>query len=108
MSQQTVKVISGHILEEETLVSLAELCMSCRAPAEQVIRLIDYGVISPHEGSTSRQWRFHQSAIIRADKALKLKRDLELNLSGTALVLELLDEIEFLRRQVKQASTPAI
>ena len=102
MNQEKLKIVSGYILEEESALTLAELCWTCQAPAETMIRLIDHGVITPFEGSTSRQWRFHRSSLIRADKALRLKRDLGINLAGTALALELLDEIDQLRTQMNQ------
>ena len=102
MNKEKLKIVSGYILEEESALTLAELCWTCQAPAETMIRLIDHGVITPFEGSTSRQWRFHRSSLIRADKALRLKRDLGINLAGTALALELLDEIDQLRTQMNQ------
>ena len=37
----------------------------------------------------------------RARLALRLERDLELNLAGVALALELMDELEYLRRELK-------
>lgn len=93
--------MSGCILEEEAALSLAELCGICHTPAETMIKLIDQGIITPLEGSNSRQWRFHRSTLIRADKALRLKRDLGVNYAGAALALELLDELEYMRTQLK-------
>lgn len=100
MNAKKVSIVSGFILEEESALSLAELCWTCRTPAETIIRMVDYGVIAPVEGDTSRQWRFHRSSLNRADKALRLKRDLGINLAGTALALELLDEIDDLRSKL--------
>jgi chaperone modulatory protein CbpM len=95
-----ISIINGCILEEESSLTLAELCQTCQAPAETIIRLIDYGVITPCKGTTSREWRFHRNALVRTDKALRIKRDLGVNLAGTALVLELLDEIDILRKKL--------
>jgi chaperone modulatory protein CbpM len=100
MNIKTLKVISGKILEEGASLSLVEICQNCQVPAETIIRLMEHGVISPSQGTKSSQWRFHQSALVRADKALRLKRDLGINLAGTALVLELLDEIETMKQQL--------
>jgi len=102
MNTKTMNIVSGCILEDEDSLSLAELCQSCHAPAETIIQLIDYGVISPQEGKNSRQWRFHRSTLIRADKALRLRRDLGVNLAGVALALELLDQIDDLKRQLRR------
>lgn len=102
MNTTVINIISGSILEEEPMLNLAELCQCCQTPAEFVIRLVDQGVISPVKGDTTRQWRFHQSAQIRAHKALRLKQDLGINLSGVALTLELLDEIDGLKKELRQ------
>jgi chaperone modulatory protein CbpM len=40
--------------------------------------------------------------VIRVRRAVRLQRDLELNLPGTALALELIDEIEQLRCRVRR------
>ncbi len=102
MSTKKIAIVSGHILEEEATLTLAELCWRCQTPAETIIKLINHGVITPQEGTSSHQWRFHRSTLIRADKALRLKRDLGVNYAGAALALELLDELEDLRTQLKR------
>jgi len=93
-------VLTGHILEETSELSLSELCRCCQISAESMIELVEQGIISPSHGQTISQWRFQSSSLVRADKALRLKRDLQVNLAGTALVLELLDEIYELRTQL--------
>jgi chaperone modulatory protein CbpM len=100
MSTNVMNIISGSILEEEPTLNLAELCQCCQTPAEFIIRLVDQGVIAPIEGESTRQWRFHQSAQIRTHKALRLRQDLGINLSGVALSLELMDEIDKLKREL--------
>ena len=100
MSKKVVQIISGCILEDEDALTLAELCRTCHATAETVTRMVDHGVITPQAGNTSRQWRFHRSTLVRADKALRLKRDLGVNMAGAALALELLDELNQLQRKL--------
>ncbi len=112
MNSKKVSIVSGYILEEESVLTLAEFCQTFKAPAETIIRMVDYGVITPIEknkdeestagGNTSRHWSFHRSALIRADKALRLKYDLGINLAGAALALDLLDEIQNLRTKLNQ------
>lgn len=100
MSNKVVNIISGCILEDEGALTLAELCRTCHTTAETMTRMIDHGVIAPEGGSTSQQWRFHRSTLVRADKALRLRRDLGVNMAGAALALELLDELEQLQRKL--------
>lgn len=104
MNTQKMSTLSGYILEEESVLSLEELCWTCQTSTETLIRMVDHGVIAPVEGNTSQQWRFHRSSLIRADKALRLKRDLGLNLAGIALALELLDQIDNLKSKLNQVT----
>jgi len=49
----------------------------------------------------AEQWRFAGTALRRARTALRLQRDLEINLPGVALALELMEELEALRRELQ-------
>jgi len=44
------------------------------------------------------QWRFTYTEIRRVQTAVRLQRDLRINLPGCALALDLLDELEELRQ----------
>jgi chaperone modulatory protein CbpM len=81
--------------------SLREICERGDCHAEFVIKLVDYGVIAPlDEVPEMRQWQFDVAALSRLRKALRLQRDLKLNLPGLAMSLELLDEVQDMRREV--------
>jgi chaperone modulatory protein CbpM len=105
MKTQKLTVISGSILEEEPTLTLAELCINCQSPAETIIKLVDHGIISPCEiesrAKSVHQWQFQRNDLVRADKALRLKKDLGINLAGIALVLDLMDELNDLRNQLR-------
>ncbi|CAA6800621.1 MAG: MerR family transcriptional regulator [uncultured Thiotrichaceae bacterium] len=106
MSSRTGPVLSGYIFEEEAMLSLSELCQSCQMPAEMLVKLVEYGIITP-EGNAVRdqqahQWLFQRSEMIRADKAFRMERDLGINFAGIALVMDLLVEVDDLRQQVYQ------
>jgi chaperone modulatory protein CbpM len=58
-------------------------------------------VIEPH-GREPARGRFSGSCIARARTARRLQRDLDLNLAGVALALDLLDEIGTLRDRLYQ------
>ena len=80
---------------------LREICERGDCHAEFVIKLVDYGVIAPlDEVPEVRQWKFDVAALSRLQKALRLQRDLKLNLPGLAMSLELLDEVQDMRREV--------
>ncbi|WP_173862678.1 chaperone modulator CbpM [Zoogloea sp. LCSB751] len=88
------------ILEEQTGLTLIELCRACAVRADSIVELVDEGVLTPL-GREPHRWRFTGVHLRRATVALRLRRDLGLNLAGAALALQLLDEVEALRERLR-------
>ncbi|MES2360892.1 MAG: chaperone modulator CbpM [Pseudomonadota bacterium] len=91
--------LTGFILEEQTELTLEDICRACAAQADLVIELVHEGVLTPM-GTAPAQWRFTGIHMHRATVALRLQRDLGVNPAGAALALELMDEMEALRAQL--------
>jgi len=100
MASDTETDISGPILDESVELTLSELCRACELPAEEIITLVEEGVIEPRGGRT--QWRFSGICVRRVRKVYTLERDLGVNLAGAALAVELLEEIERLQAQLRR------
>jgi chaperone modulatory protein CbpM len=90
---------SAVILEEQTGLTLIEVCRACAVHAERIVELVEEGVLAP-VGRETHLWRFSGAHLRRAAVALRLQRDLGVNLAGAALALELLDELEALRARL--------
>ena len=101
-AQQQMSV-SGFILEEQTGLTLAELCRACAAQTELLVELVEEGVLSP-SGEAPEVWRFTGVHLRHARVAIRLQRDLGVNPAGAALALQLMDELDMLRGQLKAAS----
>ena len=95
----TFPQLVGLILEEQTEITLAQISRSCAVHAEYIIELVEEGVLAP-VGREPRGWRFTGSQMRRAAVALRLQRDLGVNLAGVALALELLDELNAARARL--------
>lgn len=91
--------LTGVVLDERVELSLDELCRACSGSVEWVIELVDEGVLEP-VGRSDGDWRFSGVSLQRARAAMRLQRDLEINLAGAALALELMDQIERLRERL--------
>lgn len=102
MKRRTTRELSGTVLDERTVFTLHELCRACGVHAELVIEMVEEGVLEPR-GAAPAEWRFTGSAVTRAQKALKLSRDLRVNWRGAALALDLLEEIEQLRLERRRS-----
>jgi chaperone modulatory protein CbpM len=97
----TKKILSGTLLDEQVHLSLTEFCQACSSRTEWVIELVEEGILEP-SGEESSRWSFPGNSLSKAQRARRLQHDLEINLAGVALVLELLDEIEALRSRLLQ------
>ena len=100
MKPEQQRVLSGAILEEERMFTLSELCSACAVRAVCVVELVEEGILDP-VGRDPAQWRFSGASLLRVQTVLRLQRDLTLNLPGVALVLDLLDEIDRLKRRAR-------
>jgi chaperone modulatory protein CbpM len=98
--KEHIPTLSGTILDETAELSLGELCRACAIHAEAIINMVEEGVLEP-QGSEPHSWRFSATAIRRVEIALRLQRDLQINLAGAALALDLLEERQRLRARAR-------
>jgi len=100
----TQNTLTGILLNERVELSLIELSRACSSSTEPVIELVAEGVLEP-AGQDQTQWRFSGPSLLTARTALRLQQDLNINLAGVALALDLLEEIETLRERLCRFET---
>jgi len=103
MANSNTNILSGRVIDEESRLSLRELCDACSVHAEFIIDLVNEGVIEP-SGYEKSHWCFTGFTLRRVRTAKRLKRDLGVNLAGIGLALDLLDELEHMRSRLNQLS----
>jgi chaperone modulatory protein CbpM len=96
MSSKMPTEVSGFLYTSETLLTIDEFSRVCAVERRQIIELVEEGVLVP-VGSQRTEWRLPGDSLRRAQAAVRLQRDLGVNLAGVALALELMDELERLR-----------
>ncbi|MEW5756558.1 MAG: chaperone modulator CbpM [Pseudomonadota bacterium] len=89
------------LLDEDMLLTLQELCHYCDMQAEQILSMVDQGILEPQHGPAPERWRFTAVMVHRVQLVKRLQRDLDLNLPGAALAVDLIDEVKHLREQVR-------
>lgn len=77
-------------------LTFEEFSQATELPADSLLRMVEEGILVPG-GQVTEEWRFEARLVARARRASRLHRDLGINWSGTALALELLDELEHTR-----------
>jgi MerR family transcriptional regulator, heat shock protein HspR len=84
--------------EQLTLESLA----ACAGVHPTLITyFVEYGLLEP-SARTGTQWLFDTACIARLRMIERLRRDLGANLAGIAVILDLLDRLTTLQREVEQ------
>ena len=100
MNNQEKLATRTEILEVSVEFTLSQLCHACGVESEQVVELVEEGVLEPI-GTNRSRWRFSGISLERARRALRLQRDLGVNVAGAALALDLIEELDRLRAELK-------
>jgi chaperone modulatory protein CbpM len=98
-SHDLLPVHTGTVIEDDSL-TLEQLCHACDVHTDWIISLVEESIIEP-QGDEIQVWRFSGASLVRVRSALRLQRDLGVNLAGIALALDLIEELENLRTQLK-------
>lgn len=92
-----------HESEEWFYLSLHEVTYSVGVDAGIILEIINEGIVTVQKDDKN-DWQFDGHALKRIRAVLRLQQDLGVNLPGAGLALELLDEIESLKKQLYLAN----
>lgn len=95
------QTLAGQVVEEEVTLSIDELSGACQVERTRIVELINHGLLQMHGGDAGH---FSGDALRRARLALRLQKDLDINVAGAALVIELLERIEALEARLRHGS----
>ncbi|KTD42494.1 chaperone modulator CbpM [Legionella quateirensis] len=92
-------LLTGMLIEETTTYTFVEVCHRYHIPEDLLIEMIEYGLF-PNQPTDPKNIMMDQKALRRIESAFRLHRDLEINLPGVALALELLEKIEKMQNEL--------
>lgn len=102
----TQEILNGILLDEHAELSLIDVCGACSSSEGWIIELVDEGALEPvnlqEAGNQYTQWIFTADSLQRARTAKRLQHDLQINLAGIALALNLLEHIETLEARLRR------
>jgi chaperone modulatory protein CbpM len=95
----TPQIIIGVLIEETSSMPFEEVCNRYNIPKELLIDMIEHGLFS-NPAHDIEHTQLNPKDLRRIESAFRLHRDLEINLPGVAVALELLEELEYLRTEL--------
>ena len=76
------------------------ICTSHNLTDDAIEEMVYWGIAEP-VGRVPGRWLFSQADYVRIGCATRLKRELDINIPGAALALDLLEELDKIRREVR-------
>ncbi|ATA25297.1 chaperone-modulator protein CbpM [Brenneria goodwinii] len=86
------------MMTEEMTFTMVELCQSVNISQDELIEVVELGVIVPLDPDKP-SWVFDSYALSCLRRARRLQTELDLDWSGIAMTLTLLDKIDELKKE---------
>ncbi|SFN04165.1 chaperone modulatory protein CbpM [Formivibrio citricus] len=96
MSFHDDEILVGSLMEE-TWLTLEQVAAACMVEPDWLVRHIEDGCF-PHAESIAGTWRFSGTCLLRARRMRELERNFDAVPELAALVADLLEEMDLLRR----------
>jgi len=97
-------VYDGHTfsaegVDEQSTFDLQQFAQACGQSPDWILQLIEYDILSVE--NTPEAHQFMSEDVARARKAYRLQRDFDASLAAVAVMLDLIDDVQQLRKQLK-------
>ena len=94
---------NGHcqveIIDEQLALDLEHFAETCGQSTDWVLKLIDYDILPIK--ADPKHYQFIAADVDRAQRAYRLQRDFDASLPAVAVMLDLINEVQQLRKQLK-------
>lgn len=80
-------------------ITVREICEREGISPQQLVTIVEYGIAEPLRGAGKDDWVFDAATARWMHKALRLRRDLELDWVATSVLVDLLRQREQLHRE---------
>ena len=86
------------MVNENIIYTTYAICHSHKLSQESINEMVSWGIAEP-SGNKPEKWLFTQKDYERIGCALRFRKELDINIPGAALALQLLEDIQDLRNQ---------
>jgi len=99
MVKKINEIVAGVIVDETMIYSVQEVSYTCGVDMQIIAEMVAHGLVEPKQ-SSAKDWQFDSQSVRRLKIALRLQKDLGVNLPGAALALDLMQELQELRHKI--------
>lgn len=79
-------------------ISIDQVCIAVELPRAELVTIVELGIVAP-VGEAPDSWLFDNQMLATVRRARRLQRQLEIDWPGIALALQLLEQVEDLKRE---------
>ncbi len=79
-------------------LTVSELCDCVQISEDILIEIVHQGILEP-QGNSPQSWTFDDSMVDVLKRAVRLRRELEIEWAGIAVALDLLNELDQLKTE---------
>ena len=97
-SDQVSNGFPSSLIMDDYPLDLSHFAEACGQSPEWILQLIEHGILSERTDTYSA---FIAEDISRAQRAYRLQRDFDASFSAVAMMLDLIDEVQALRREAR-------
>ncbi|KAA8733759.1 MerR family transcriptional regulator [Acinetobacter qingfengensis] len=105
MKKFTIHEITIHdpchseIIEQHQGLNFVQFVQAVGVDDDWVLQLFEYDILSSTQNSP-QQYRFVSEDLARARRAYRLQRDFDASFAAVAVMLDLIDEVQHLRKRI--------
>lgn len=95
-------VLRAQFLDEDDWLRIDEICTRLRVERQWIVEMVELGALDPHGGLDPSAWVFPRRELPRVLAMTRLVTDLGVNLTGAAIIVELVEERRRLLAQLRR------
>ncbi|MDH4105403.1 MAG: chaperone modulator CbpM [Gammaproteobacteria bacterium] len=85
-------VLRAEFLAEDDWLRVDEICVRLSVERQWIVELVELGALEPRGGNEPASWVFPRRELPRVLAMTRLVSDLGVNLTGAAIIVELVEE----------------
>ena len=103
MTTNGERIFEARVIDDTVSVHVDELCQRLCVERQWIVELVELGALEPAGGAEPSAWAFSLADVPRVRAMTRLVTDLGVNLTGAAIILELVEERRRLLQQLRWA-----